>query len=108
MRDNFESRGQQMFFGLSVVMTEQCGHLYCTLCCKNFACRTSSIKRHFETKHEKLLKMIRRRIKLLKRQFLVTKNRVACRSQYKSKYGKCSSYKVTECIAKRGKLCLPH
>ena len=25
----------------------------CVLCCQNIVCRTSSIKRHFETKHEK-------------------------------------------------------
>ena len=28
----------------------------CTLCCENVVCRTSSIKRHFETKHQKSLK----------------------------------------------------
>lgn len=28
----------------------------CTLCCENVVCRTSSVKRHFETKHEKTFK----------------------------------------------------
>ena len=28
----------------------------CTLCCENVVCRTSSIKRHFETKHQKSFK----------------------------------------------------
>ena len=28
----------------------------CTLCCENVVCRTSRIKRHFETKHKKLFK----------------------------------------------------
>ena len=55
MRDNFKSRGQQMFFGLPVVM-KQYVDLYRKLCCENDACRTSSIKRQFQTKHEKLLK----------------------------------------------------
>ena len=49
----------------------------CTLCCENVVCRTSSIKRHFETKHKKLFKDDLRSMKLLKRQFLVTKNKVA-------------------------------
>ena len=37
----------------------------CTLCSENVACRTSSTKRHFETKHEKFLEMIRRRMRLV-------------------------------------------
>ena len=48
----------QMFFWF-VVLTEQYVHLYSTLRrlrCEKFACRTSNIKRHFETKHEKLFK----------------------------------------------------
>ena len=28
----------------------------CALCCQNVICRTSSIKRHFETQHEKSFK----------------------------------------------------
>ena len=28
----------------------------CTLCSENVACSTSSLKRHFETKHEKLFR----------------------------------------------------
>ncbi|XP_064121573.1 uncharacterized protein LOC135226026 [Macrobrachium nipponense] len=28
----------------------------CALCCENVVCRTSSVKRHFETKHEKTFK----------------------------------------------------
>ena len=52
MRDYFKSRGQQML-DLWVVMTEQYVHLYSTLCCQNVACRTSSIKHHFETTQEK-------------------------------------------------------
>ena len=28
----------------------------CALCCENVVCRTSSMKRHFETKHKKLFK----------------------------------------------------
>ena len=39
----------------------------CVLCCQNIACRTSSIKRHFETKHEKSFEDDAEKIKSLKK-----------------------------------------
>ena len=39
----------------------------CVLCCQNSVCRTSSIKWHFETKHEKSFKDNAEKIELLKK-----------------------------------------
>ena len=39
----------------------------CALCCQNVVCRTSSIKRHFETKHEKSFKDDAEKIESLKK-----------------------------------------
>ena len=39
----------------------------CVLCCQNSVCRTSSIKWHFETKHEKSFKDDAKKIELLKK-----------------------------------------
>ena len=39
----------------------------CALCCQNIDCRTSSIKRHFETKHKKSLKDDAEKIESLKK-----------------------------------------
>ena len=39
----------------------------CALCCQNIDCRTSSIKRHFETKHKKSFKDDAEKIESLKK-----------------------------------------
>ena len=39
----------------------------CVLCCQKIVCQTSSIKRHFETKHEKSFKDDAEKIELLKK-----------------------------------------
>ena len=39
----------------------------CVLCCQNSVCRTSSIKWHFETKHEKSFKDDAKKIESLKK-----------------------------------------
>ena len=39
----------------------------CILCCENVVCRTSSVKRHFETKHEKTFKDQADKVESIKR-----------------------------------------
>ena len=39
----------------------------CALFCQSVVCRTSSIKRHFEMKHEKFFKDVAEKIKFLKK-----------------------------------------
>ena len=77
----------------------------CVLCCQNVVCRTSSIKRHFETKHQKSFKDDAKKIKSLKKA-------VSCYEKQSSIFKKVISganqtieicYKVAECIAQHGK-----
>ena len=77
----------------------------CTLCCENVVCCTSSIKRHFETKHKKLFKddsekheALKKAVSRYEKQSSIFKKVVRSTNQITE-----SSYKVAECIAKRGK-----
>ena len=77
----------------------------CTLCCENVVCRTSSIKRHFETKHQKSFKddfekneALKKAVSTYEKQVSIFKKAIRCTNQTAE-----SSYKVAECIAKRGK-----
>ena len=77
----------------------------CALCCKNVVCRTSSIKRHFETKHKKLFKddsekneALKKAVSRYEKQSNIFKKSIRSTNQTMK-----SSYKVAECIAKRGK-----
>ena len=77
----------------------------CALCCQNVICRTSSTKRHFETKHEKSFKDDAWKIESLKKavsrhekQSSIFKKVI--RSTNQTIVG---SYKVAEVIAKSGK-----
>ena len=77
----------------------------CTLCGENVVCRTSSIKRHFETKHKKLFKdnsekneAFKKSVSRCEKQISIFKKAICSTNQTTE-----SSYKVAECIAKRGK-----
>ena len=77
----------------------------CALCCENVVCRTSSIKRHFETKHKKLFKddfekneALKKAISCYEKQSSIFKIAICSTNQSTE-----SSYKVAECIAKRRK-----
>ena len=77
----------------------------CTLCCENVVCRTSGIKRHFETKHKKLFKddsekheALKKAVSRYEKQSSIFKKVVRSTNQITE-----SSYKVAECIAKHGK-----
>ncbi|XP_064119030.1 general transcription factor II-I repeat domain-containing protein 2B-like [Macrobrachium nipponense] len=77
----------------------------CALCCENVVCRTSSVKRHFETKHEKTFKdsadkaeAIKKAVSRYGKQSNVFKNLSASKSNETE-----ASYKLALCIAKHGK-----
>lgn len=77
----------------------------CALCCENVVCRTSSVKRHFETKHEKTFKdtaekaeAIKKALSRYEKQTSVLKNLSASKNNATE-----ASYKVALCIAKHGK-----
>ena len=77
----------------------------CAICCQNVVCRTSSIKRHFKTKHEKSFKDDAEKIESLKKTvFRYEKQssifKKAIRSTIRTIEG---SYKVAEVIAKNEK-----
>ena len=77
----------------------------CALCCENVVCRTSSIKRYFETKHKKLFKddsekneALKKAVSRHEKQSSIFKKTICSTNQTTE-----SSYKVAECIGKRGK-----
>ena len=77
----------------------------CALCCENVVCRTSSIERHFETKHKKLIKddfekkeALKKVVSRYEKQSSIFKKAIRSTNQTTE-----SSYEVAECIAKRGK-----
>ena len=76
-----------------------------TICCENVVCRTSSIKRHFETKHKKLFKddsekneALEKAVSRYEKQSSIFKKVIRSTDQTTE-----SSHKVAECIAKGGK-----
>ena len=46
-------RSFQEFWATDFGFVSRDDRTVCALCCQNVVCQTSSIKRHFETKHEK-------------------------------------------------------
>ena len=77
----------------------------CMHCCQNIVCRTSSIQRHFKTKHEKSFKDDAEKIESLKKaasrfekQNSIFKKVISGANRTTE-----SSYKAAECIAKHGK-----
>ena len=66
MRDNFKSRGLQMFFGLSAVMTEQYVGLHSAVKISLAVPQVSNVILKLNTKN--YLHMIQRRIKLSKKE----------------------------------------
>ena len=79
----------------------------CALCCQNVVCQTFSTERHFETKHEKSIKVDAEKIESLKKaisrydkQSSIFKKVIRSTNQTIEVTG---SYKVAEGIAKHGK-----
>ena len=77
----------------------------CALCCQNIVCRTSSVERHFETKHEKSFKDDAEKIESLKKavsryekQSSIFKKVITGANRTTE-----SSYKAAECIVQHGK-----
>ncbi|XP_042891739.1 general transcription factor II-I repeat domain-containing protein 2A-like [Penaeus japonicus] len=77
----------------------------CALCNEKVVCRTSSVKRHFETKHEKTFKdsadkaeAIKKAVSCYEKQSDVSKNPSASKNSATE-----ASYKLALCIAKHGK-----
>ena len=91
--------------------TEQWGFVFqkdravCTLCLENVVCRTSSVKRHFETKHEKTFKDVADKAESVKHavsRYGKQANTLKVFATAKDHATK-ASYHIANCIAKRGK-----
>ena len=74
----------------------------CALCCDNVVCRTSSVRRHFESKHEKAFKeeadkveKIMKAVIRYEKQASVLKKMSCSKNQATE-----GSYIVAQCIAK--------
>ncbi|XP_037802959.1 protein ZBED8-like [Penaeus monodon] len=88
-----------------VVTVTQNDRAVCALCCEDVVCRTSSVKRHFETKHEKTFKdcsdkaeAINKAVSRYANQISVFKKPSASKINVTE-----ASYKLALCIAKNGK-----
>ena len=77
----------------------------CAFCCQNIVCWTSSIKRHFETKHEKSFKDDAEKIESLKKAVSRYEKQSSIFKKVISGANRTteSSYKAAECIAQHGK-----
>ena len=77
----------------------------CVLRCQNIVCRTSSMKRNFETKHAKSFKDDAEKIKSLKKAVSRHENQSSIFKIVISGANRTteSSYKAAECIAQHGK-----
>lgn len=77
----------------------------CTLCCENVVCRTSSVKRHFETKHEKNYKDAADRAESLKRAVASYEKQSSSLKIFANTKDIVTeaSYNLANCIAKHGK-----
>ena len=77
----------------------------CTLCCENVVCRTSSVKRHFETKHEKTFKDQADKVESIKRAVSRYEKQASSFKVFTTAkdHGTEASYRIAYCIAKHGK-----
>ena len=82
-----------------------CVRAVCTLCCENVVCRTSSIKRHFETKHDKTYKDPADRAEAIKRAVTRYGKQSSSLQVFANSQGHVTeaSYNLASCIAKHGK-----
>ena len=77
----------------------------CTLCLESVVCRTTSVKRHYETKHENSFKdesdkaeSLKRAVSRYGKQTQALKTFVTAKNHATE-----ASYRIAHCIAKRGK-----
>ena len=77
----------------------------CILCCENVVCRTSSVKRHFETKHEKTFKDQADKVESIKRAVSRYEKQASSFKVFTTAkdHGTEASYCIAHCIAKHGK-----
>ena len=77
----------------------------CALCYESVVCRTSSVQRHFETKHQSKFKTSEKKGEAIKKAISGFKKQTSILSQafgMKSKATECS-YKIAQCVALKGK-----
>jgi hypothetical protein len=77
----------------------------CAFCCESVACRTSSVKRHFQTKHQFKFKTSEEKSEAIKKAISGFEKQTSILSKavgMKIKATECS-YKIAECIALKGK-----
>lgn len=77
----------------------------CTLCFENVVCRTSSVKRHFETKHEKTFKDQADKAESIKRAVSRYEKQASYLKVFATAQNHATeaSYCIAHCIAKHGK-----
>lgn len=84
---------------------EQKDRAVCAFCCESVVCRTSSVQRHFQTKHQSKFKTSEEKGEAIKKAISGFKKQTVILSQavgMKSKATECS-YKIAQCVALNGK-----
>jgi hypothetical protein len=77
----------------------------CAFCCESVVCRTSSVQRHFQTKHQSKFTTPEERSEAIKKAISGFKKQTGILSQAvgtKNKATECS-YKIAQCVALKGK-----
>ena len=74
----------------------------CTLCCENVVCRTSNVKLHFETKHEKTFKDQADKVASIKRAVSRYGKQASSFKVFTTArdHGTEASYRIVHCIAR--------
>jgi len=66
-RQKFDIRSFQDFWAKAYGFIQQKGRAVCALCCETAVCRTSSVQRHYQTKHQSMFKNSEEKSEAIKR-----------------------------------------
>jgi len=104
-RQNLDICSFQDFWTNEYGFIQQKDHAVCALCCETVVCRTSSVQRHYQTKHQSMFKNSEENSEAIKRAVSGCKKQTSIFSQVigtKYKATECS-YKIAQGVASKAK-----
>jgi len=104
-RQKLDIRSFQDFWTIEYGFIQQKDRPVCTLCCETVMCCTSSVQRHYQTKHQSMFKNSEEKSEAIKRAVSGYKKQTSIFSQVigtKYKATECS-YKIAQCVASKAK-----
>ena len=106
-RQKLDIRWFQNFWTKEYGFIQQKDRAVCALCCETDVCRTSSVQRHYQTKHQSMFKNSEEKSEAIKRAVSGYKKQTT-RSIFSQEIGtkykatECS-YKIAQCVASKAK-----